>query len=175
MAHHLLALKFDVRVITPTIPQSGPTVLGGAPGRLKDFHTGCFACGIGNHSGLNLHFDVGADGVAAASWQPSAEFRSYPDRVHGGVIATLLDSAIVHTLFARGVAGVTAEISIRYLRSIEVRCPVHVRGWVESQRLGIYLCGAEARQSGTIAVRATAKFMALPVPSSGFTDSDDQP
>ncbi len=66
---------------------------------LKELHRDCFACGVRNHSGLNLHFDVGADGVATAVWLPSPAFQSYPDRAHGGVIATLLDSAIVHVLF----------------------------------------------------------------------------
>jgi len=131
------------------------------PGDLEELHRDCFACGV-NHSGLNLHFDVGADGVATAVWRPSHAFRSYPDRVHGGVIATLLDSAIVHALFARGVAGVTAELTIRYLQSVNVTDPVHVTGWVESNRHGVYLCCAEVHQAGLLAVRATAKFMALP-------------
>jgi len=129
---------------------------------LENLHRECFACGVCNHSGLNLHFDVGADGVATAVWQPSAAFRSYPDRVHGGVIATLLDSAIVHALFARGVAGVTAELTIRYLQSVNVTDPVHVTGWVESNRHGVYLCCSEVHQAGLLAVRASGKFMAMP-------------
>jgi len=132
------------------------------PGAFEQLHRDCFACGVCNHGGLNLHFDVGPDGMATAVWQPSPAFRSYPDRVHGGVIATLLDSAIVHALFARGVAGVTAELTIRYLQSVSVASPVHVTGWIESSRHGVYLCCAEVHQSGALAVRATAKFMAMP-------------
>jgi acyl-coenzyme A thioesterase PaaI-like protein len=132
------------------------------PADLESLHRDCFACGVCNRSGLNLHFDVGADGVATAVWQPSPAFRSYPDRVHGGVIATLLDSAIVHALFEKGVAGVTAELTIRYLQSVNVTNPVHVTGWVESNRHGVYLCCAEVHQDGLLAVRASAKFMAMP-------------
>lgn len=128
---------------------------------LEELHRDCFACGVCNHSGLNLHFDVGADGVATAVWLPSPAFRSYPDRVHGGVIATLLDSAIVHALFARGVAAVTAELTIRYLQSVNITDPVHVTGWVESNKHGVYLCSAEVHQAGLLAVRASAKFMAM--------------
>jgi len=127
---------------------------------LGDLHRDCFACGVCNGTGLNLHFEVGTDGVAAAGWQPSAAFRSYPDRVHGGVIATLLDSAMVHALFARGIAGVTAELTVRYLQSVNVLDPVRVTGWVESDRIGIHLCRAEVHQAGVLAVRASAKFMA---------------
>jgi len=131
------------------------------PDALEDLHRDCFACGVCNRDGLNLHFHVGADGVAVADWPPSPAFRSYPDRVHGGVIATLLDSAIVHALFAKGVAGVTAEITIRYLQKVNVTDPVHVTGRVDANRHGVYLCSAEVHQAGALAVRASAKFMPL--------------
>jgi len=135
-----------------TTERAGPCVL----------HRDCFACGGLNAHGLKLHFEVDANGVAAAVWQPSAEFLSYADRVHGGIIATLLDSSMVHALFAQGVAGVTAELTIRYLLGVNIDDPIHVSGWVESTRLGIYLCRAEVRQVGNLVVRASAKFVAMP-------------
>ena len=63
---------------------------------LQDAHRACFACGASNRGGLHLCFECDASGVAAAEWQPTAAFLSYADRVHGGVIATLLDSSMVH-------------------------------------------------------------------------------
>ena len=131
---------------------------------LADSHRACFACGASNNDGLNLHFDIGPDSMASAVWQPSTAFQSYPDRLHGGVIATLLDSVIVHALFAKGIAGVTAEMTIRYLKSAGLREPVHVTGSVVSGRHGVFLCHAEVHQNGTIAVRASAKFMAMARP-----------
>jgi len=128
--------------------------------RLIDLHRYCFACGVCNTAGLNLHFEVDSNGVAAAVWQPSGTFQSYPDRLHGGVIATLLDSAMVHALFAQGISGVTAELTIRYLQRVSLENVLHVSGHVESKRHGIYLCRAEVHQNDTHAVHATAKFMA---------------
>ncbi len=131
---------------------------------LADSHHACFACGSGNHGGLNLHFDIGPDGMTSAIWQPSPAFQSYPDRLHGGVIATLLDSAIVHALFAKGIAGVTAEMTIRYLKSVGFQEPVRVSGCVVSKRHGVFLCHAEVYQNEICAVRASAKFMAMALP-----------
>lgn len=131
---------------------------------LQDSHHDCFACGVCNSGGLNLHFEIDSNGMASAVWQPSSAFQSYPDRVHGGVIATLLDSAIVHALFARDIAGVTAEMTVRYLKSVGLEEPVHVTGTVVSERHGVFLCHAEARQNGNLAVRASAKFMAMERP-----------
>lgn len=127
-------------------------------------HEACFACGVTGQSGLRLHFEVGEDGVALAEWMPKQEFRSYPDRIHGGVVATLLDSAMVHTLFARGIAGVTAEITIRYLQAVSPDAPAHITGWVEGAPGRIHRCRAEVHQNGSLAVRATAKFVPIPQP-----------
>ncbi len=131
-------------------------------------HSDCFACGASNHCGLHLRFEGGASGVATAEWQPTRAFLSYADRVHGGVIATLLDSSMVHALFAQGVSGVTAELIIRYLQSVNVSDVAHVSGWVESKRHGLYLCRAELHQGGVLAVRASAKFLAIPPPPAGL-------
>ena len=129
---------------------------------LHHSHRDCFACGVGNHIGLNLHFEIGPDGTATAVWQPSSAYQSYADRLHGGVIATMLDSAMVHALFAKGIAGVTAELTIRYLQMVALAEPLHVTGAVERGRHGVYICRADIHQNGIHAVRATAKFMAMP-------------
>lgn len=126
------------------------------------FHSACFACGLDQPMGLRLHFDTGEDGLARALWNPSPAFRSYEDRIHGGVIATLLDSAMVHALFARNIEGVTADTRIRYRKKVGLDQPVRLSGWVESQRLGVYLCRAELHQENDLAVSAQAKFMKMP-------------
>jgi acyl-coenzyme A thioesterase PaaI-like protein len=128
----------------------------------KDFHKGCFACGVCNPLGLHLHFYVREDGVAAAVWSPTPEYSSYPDRVHGGIIATLLDSAMVHALFAMDVAGVTVESTIRYRNPVKLYEPAHIAGWVDAVRHGLYLCRAEIHQADQRIVWNQAKFMSMP-------------
>lgn len=93
---------------------------------------------------------------------PLAKFKSYPDRLHGGVIATLADSAMVHALFAKGITGVTAEINIRYLEVVALDSPVRITGWVEGGSRRLHRCRAEVSQHGKVAVCATAKFVPLP-------------
>jgi acyl-coenzyme A thioesterase PaaI-like protein len=129
----------------------------------KETHRACFACGDGNAGGLRLHFEVDEGGIASAIWQPRDVFQSYPDRLHGGVIATLLDSAMVHALFAQGISGVTAELNIRYLQSVRLDQPLLVTGYVGSKKLGTYPCCANVQQNAAYVARATAKFMAMPL------------
>lgn len=129
---------------------------------LHDHHQFCFACGPSHPEGLRLHFIMGPAGEARAVWHPSALYQSYAGCVHGGVLATLLDSSMVHGLFAQGVVGVTAEMTVRYLRPVMISAPVYLAGWVTTRRHGLYLCQAEIRQASYAAAQAKAKFMAMP-------------
>ena len=131
------------------------------PMELAAGHAHCFACGAANPHGLRLQFDADTDGSVWAQWMPGDGFRSYPDRVHGGVLATMLDSAMVHALFARGIAGVTAEMTIRYPSRANGIEPLLITAGVDSERHGVYFCHAEIRQAGIPVARATAKFMAM--------------
>jgi acyl-coenzyme A thioesterase PaaI-like protein len=128
---------------------------------LRDSHRGCFACGPGNDKGLGLRFEITSDGAATALWEPSDSYRSYPDRLHGGVIATLLDCAMVHALFARGISAATAEMTIRYHQSVGLRRPLHLTGSVIAERHGLFICRAELHQGGMHMARASGKFMCI--------------
>ena len=125
-------------------------------------HSHCFACAPGNPHGLGLEFCTDGQGVTHASWLPSAEYQSYNGRVHGGILATLIDASMVHALFALGVAGVTAEMNLRYHTPVLLDAPVEVSTWVEAHKLGLYRLRAEVRQAERVVVVAAAKFMAIP-------------
>ena len=124
-------------------------------------HDHCFACGKLHPAGLGLRFTADANDAVSAFWQPSATYQSYPDRLHGGVVSTLLDCAMVHALFARGVTGVTAELHVRYLRAASLSEPLWITGRVTSQRHSLYFCEAEVFQESLPVARAAAKFMAM--------------
>ncbi|MEI6351812.1 MAG: PaaI family thioesterase [Verrucomicrobiota bacterium] len=128
----------------------------------EELHSHCFACSPDNDHGLNLVFGVDAEDVTRAIWHPSSAFQSYDGRIHGGILATLIDASMVHVLFARGIAGVTAEMTVRYLIPVLLGAPVEVATRLEAQTHGLYRLRAEVRQDGNLAARASAKFMALP-------------
>jgi acyl-coenzyme A thioesterase PaaI-like protein len=111
---------------------------------------------------LGLVFCVDEAGVTHAIWQPSAVFQSYDERIHGGILATLMDASMVHTLFARGIVGVTVEITVRYHAPVLLGTPVEVTTRLEEQKHGVYSLRAEVRQDGDLAAKANAKFMQMP-------------
>lgn len=53
----------------------------------------CFACGSANPIGLHLHFFAIPDGCISF-FTPRREHQSYNDRMHGGLIMTLMDEVM---------------------------------------------------------------------------------
>ncbi|PON18275.1 thioesterase [Candidatus Entotheonella serta] len=75
----------------------------------------CFACGKHNPDGLGLEFHVDADtGIVQSEFTPPARYQGYGGVVHGGILATLMDEVMAHSLWQRGIAAVTAKMSLRY-------------------------------------------------------------
>jgi len=127
-------------------------------------HPHCFACSDPSQGGLGLHFRVRADGGVHATWVGPVGAESYPGIVHGGLTATLLDAAMVHALFARGIAGLTGELRIRYRSPVCIGTPVAVGAWLTETFDPGFTLEAELRQGASLCAEATGKFMRAPRP-----------
>lgn len=125
----------------------------------------CLATRPREQGGLGLHFEVLDDGSVQAAFGCDAAYQSYPDRLHGGIVATLLDSAMTNCLFARGVSGVTARLNIRYRHPVEIGQPVEVQAWLDRDAKPLYVLRSELRQAGVVMALADAKFYGAPVPA----------
>lgn len=73
----------------------------------------CFACGKKNPVGLQLDFRS-EKGRTSAEFLPSKGHQGFKGVVHGGIIATVLDEAMVKTVLSAGVQAVTAELTVRF-------------------------------------------------------------
>lgn len=141
----------------------GPAKVDGAPwalgqGAEPGIHDHCFACG---HSveGLRLRFTQVDEDTVSAEWYCNEIFQSYPDIIHGGIIATLLDSAMTNCLLAKGIEALTAELTVRYHSSLCVGKDAVVTARVLRSRSAFYLLEAEVRQDDVTIATAQGKFM----------------
>lgn len=125
-------------------------------------HAQCFACGEQATGGLALDFRVQDDGSVAATWHCPVTFRSYDGILHGGLISTLLDSAMVHALFARELVGRTAELNVRYLHPVITDVTVIVTAQLVRRVGPLCLLEAQLAQRELVRARAAAKFMLTP-------------
>ncbi|PIQ94542.1 MAG: PaaI family thioesterase [Nitrospirae bacterium CG_4_10_14_0_8_um_filter_41_23] len=73
----------------------------------------CFVCGEKNPRGLHLKFSI-HEGKASAEFIPQKIHQGYKDIIHGGLISTLLDEAMVKAALLQGIPAITAEITVRF-------------------------------------------------------------
>jgi len=125
-------------------------------------HPNCRIAGSANPEGLQLKFRMIENGDVEAEFACEPRFQGYSEIIHGGVIAAMLDSAMVNSLFAHRLNAVTAELVVRYRDPVQLNITAIVRGRIERVTPGIYYMSAEVLQQGRICATAKAKFMALP-------------
>lgn len=125
-------------------------------------HARCFACRPVAEGGLGLTFEVRQDGTLRSEWNCPAGLESYAGIIHGGILATALDSAMVHVLFASGIVARTGELRIRYRRSVRSAAPAVVTARLRDVLRPLFRLEAEIVQDGVVCTEASAKFMAMP-------------
>lgn len=121
-------------------------------------HPLCLACSDGRSDGLALRFERQDDGGVTAVFHCAEAFQGYPDRLHGGVVAMLLDAAMTHCLFARNVAGLTAKLHIRYHNGVRLEVPAVVRAKVVDAEPPLYYLESEVVQGDAVCAAAKATF-----------------
>jgi len=123
---------------------------------------GCFVCGKDNPRGLKLRFI--RDGSAVkAEFIPDITFAGYRDIVHGGIVSSVLDEAIVWAAYvSEGRFGVTAEINVRFSRPVPIEKMCIVRGRVIESKRRICMCEASLTdKDGSIFAQASGKVLLM--------------
>ena len=77
-----------------------------------NLHRNCFACGSNNGMGLGLKFYKNEDGTIFGNFFADPKYEGYSGIVHGGIVATLLDSAMTHCLLIQNIPALTGRLSI---------------------------------------------------------------
>ena len=124
-------------------------------------HAGCMMCGdrSDNPRSLALSFDQHPDGSVSASCGVDRCFQGYQGVLHGGMISALLDAAMTHCLFARGVQALTAEMTVRFVAPVPIEHPLLLTAQVLSNRRRIYWLEARLHVNSALLARATARFI----------------
>jgi acyl-coenzyme A thioesterase PaaI-like protein len=131
----------------------------GAADRAR-LHPRCVVCGDRHPYGLGLAFLPSADGrTVEAVFDCRETVEGYAGLVHGGVVSMLLDGAMAHCLFHRGIIAHTGELTVRFRQAVLVGREARIRAWPERSRGRVHLLGAELVQDARVKAVATAKFV----------------
>ena len=122
-------------------------------------HKNCLMCGENNPSSLGLNFIKQMDNSVVSDFHGEDRLQGYDGILHGGVISSLLDSAMTNCLLADGIIAVTGELKVRFLRSIPIDSQVKVSGWLEKAAPPLFRLRSEIRGSDGVYARGEAKFM----------------
>ncbi len=143
---------------SPSIGSSQAIV--GTDGRRYAFADhNCFACGGQNPIGMHLGIELG-DGTARTEWVPSANFVGWEEKVHGGILATLLDEVMAWAPASHDSWAVTAEMRIRFRAPANPGERLVATGHVTDRRRRIYHVAGEVRgEDGRLIAEAQGRFL----------------
>ncbi len=89
----------------------------------------CFVCGEKNPIGLKLRFVIdNGQGEAAADVTFPEHFQGWANIAHGGLLATVLDEAMIYAAGAKGLKCVTGEMTVRYVRPASTGVAYKLKG-----------------------------------------------
>ena len=122
----------------------------------------CFLCGMQNPIGLKLAFYEDDNHRVIVRYVPEEELQGYPGVLHGGIISALLDETIGRTLVRHDIWAMTAELNVRFIKSVPLGQPLTVIGEMVRLRSRTMEGRGEIRLAdGTTAVKAEAKYVLL--------------
>ena len=123
----------------------------------------CFGCGGDNAGGMKLTFEqdnvnrrIVGRFVLGERYQGGAGF------AHGGIIATLLDEAMGKVCRFREVRAVTAELTVEYLKPVNVRSEIVVEGRETEQKgRNLFMAGEIRNEVGEVLARGKGRFVVI--------------
>lgn len=107
----------------------------------------CFVCGERNTFGLQLKPE-GRDGRGTIVWLPDKRHQGFDGVVHGGLISTLIDEAMAYAAMSEAGFCVTAGISVRFRRPVNLGQQVRVEAELVGRRGRMLELRASVTQNG---------------------------
>lgn len=163
--HGKNAVSSSDEIKTPTGRRSLAPINLGILNRLRaQYHWQCLAC---SQPMFRLEFEHDTSGLEeylVARFKPTTEHCSYQGVIHGGLVSLLTDEAMTCCLLAHGIVGVTAELKLRYLETVEVE-EFELRTRVTKAFAPLYHLETQLIQGGVVRVRGNAKFLQKPIES----------
>jgi len=123
----------------------------------------CFVCGQKNEEGLQVSFELlESEKRIRASFIPQKKHQGYTNIVHGGIISTLLDEAMVNLAYRLGFPVVTAQLEVRFRKPAWVGEPL----LIEAEIVGTFKKIIQARafalnEEGVLVASSTGKLMLI--------------
>jgi uncharacterized protein (TIGR00369 family) len=119
----------------------------------------CFICGQRNPVGLKVDFRVEREQLKlTGAFTPRREHQGYRGIMHGGLVAALLDEAMVKLLWEAGIPAVSASLEVKLTRPVSIGQTICIKGWVDSRKGRVIRTAASIEdQEGNVLARGRGK------------------
>ncbi len=138
----------------------------------------CLVCGLRNGLGLSASFYELEGGELLGVFTPGEQHQSYPGRLHGGLVSTILDETIGRALMmgeATQFWGVTVEISVRFKKPAPLGEELRVIGRITADGKRLFEgTGELLLPDGTIAAEARGRYLKMALDKIADFDVDEQ-
>jgi uncharacterized protein (TIGR00369 family) len=123
----------------------------------------CFGCGGDNSGGMKLTFEQdNANRKIVGRFVLGERYQGGAGFAHGGIIALLLDEAMGKVCRFRDVRAVTAELSVEYLKPVDVDKAIVVEGReTEMNGRNLFIRGEIRNESGDVLARGKGRFVVV--------------
>lgn len=127
----------------------------------------CFVCGMDNPIGLKAQFYNMEDGSVMTLFRYTENCQSFPGRVHGGLIATMLDELGLRALWTDGnedTFGVTMTMEVKFRKPVPYNEELIGRGIIEKETPQFAMIRAEILdRTGSRLAESAVKYIKLNV------------
>jgi len=138
----------------------------------------CLVCGLKNPFGLHTSFFELENSELLAIFKPKEEHQSYPGRLHGGIISTILDETIGRAIMIKSegdIWGVTVDLQIRFKKPVPLDEELRVIGRITKNSSRFFEgTGELLLQDATVAAEGHGKYLKIPLEKIADFDVDHQ-
>ena len=123
----------------------------------------CFGCGGDNAGGMKLTFvQDNVNRRIIGRFVLGERYQGGGGFAHGGIIATLLDEAMGKVCRFREVRAVTAELTVEYLKPVNVQSEIVVEGRETEQKgRNLFMTGEIRNDAGEVLARSKGRFVVI--------------
>lgn len=126
----------------------------------------CFICGMDNPQGFKSQFYNMEDGSVITPIKYKGIHQSFPQRVHGGLIATMLDELACRAYWVNGdyTLGVTTSMELKYRKPVPYEVDLLGQGYVVFDKSRMFKTKSKIiDKNGTVYAEALTTYLKLPV------------
>ena len=125
----------------------------------------CYICGMDNPAGLRAQFYSMEDKSVMTPFRFRTEHQSFPGRVHGGLVSSMLDELGLRALWANGSEedfGVTMSLDVKFRKPVPYEEDLLGRGVVVSETSKVFQISTEILDmDGKVLANAKVRYIKL--------------